>query len=454
MVPALVIVWSEAEPWRVGEAALFRHDDELVLGRGNDGGRRRVSFLRQRPGSNDDRGGLVATGISREQLVVCRLPDERSLNVVRRGQPRLRVNGVSCEDGVVRPGDTVEIERQLLLYCVARPTTIARLRDAEISMDFGEPDADGIIGESPAAWALRDALVNKGRTAGHVLITGESGTGKELAARAIRAHSDRAHGPFVATNASTFSPGLIDAELFGHAKNFPNPGMPERSGLVGDAHGGTLFLDEIGELPLDLHSRLLRVLDADGEYRRVGETFSRRTEFRLVAATNRDPSALKHDLLARIPWRVHLPSLRERREDVPLLARALVLGMARKSPATIARYVRTVGGRSDPRISVGLMDALVRWRFQTNVREIELQLAASISESQTDDLVPPSHVRAMFDRSRVSVPPPEDAAAAELRAALENQGGNVAAAARTLEMSRQSLYRLMEKHGIKFEKSE
>jgi DNA-binding NtrC family response regulator len=88
-----------------------------------------------------------------------------------------------------------------------------------------------------------------------VLLTGESGTGKELAARAIPAPSPRASGPFVAQKAATFTPGLIDAELFGNARNYPNPGMVERAGLVGEAHGGVLFLDEIGELPPELHAR-------------------------------------------------------------------------------------------------------------------------------------------------------------------------------------------------------
>lgn len=140
-----------------------------------------------------------------------------------------------------------------------------------------------------------------------MLITGESGTEKELAAGAIHARSRRGKNVLVAHNAATFPAGLIDAELFGNPKHYPNTGMPERPGLVGEADGGVLFLDEIGELPLEMRARLLRLLDAGGEYRRLGEAKGRRSDFRLVATTNRDASMLKHDLLSRLKVRVALP---------------------------------------------------------------------------------------------------------------------------------------------------
>src|SRR5690348_15490748 len=131
------------------------------------------------------------------------------------------------------------------------------------------------------------------RRPGHVLLTGASGTGKELAARAIHALSKRSGQRLVARNAATLPESLIDAELFGNAKNYPNPGMAERAGLVGQADGSTLFLDEIAELPSSSQAHLLRVLD-DGEYHRLGDGLARRSDFRLVAATNRDVSSLKH----------------------------------------------------------------------------------------------------------------------------------------------------------------
>src|SRR6185503_16398678 len=117
------------------------------------------------------------------------------------------------------------------------------------------------------------------------------------AARALHELSPRAERRLVSRNAATLPSGLMDAELFGNAKNYPNPGMAERAGLIGEANGGTLFLDEIGELPAELQAHLLRVLDGDGEYQRLGDAQQRRSDFRLVAATNRDPSSLKHDFL-------------------------------------------------------------------------------------------------------------------------------------------------------------
>ena len=123
---------------------------------------------------------------------------------------------------------------------------------------------------------------------------------------------------------ATLPAGLIDAELFGNVANYPNAGMAERPGLIGEADGSTLFLDEIGELPDALQTHLLRVLDDGGEYQRLGDARRRHADLRLIAATNRPVRQLKHDLAARLRLRVHLPGLNERPEDVPLLARFLL----------------------------------------------------------------------------------------------------------------------------------
>src|SRR4029077_9274313 len=127
-----------------------------------------------------------------------------------------------------------------------------------------------------------------------VVIAGQSGSGKELVAQAIHALSGRADRRLVSRSAATLPEALIDAELFGNAKNYPNPGMVERSGLIGEAHGSTLFLDELGELPHAAQAHLLRVLDG-GEYQRLGEAQARVSDFRLVVATNRILSSLKPD---------------------------------------------------------------------------------------------------------------------------------------------------------------
>ncbi len=129
----------------------------------------------------------------------------------------------------------------------------------------------------------------------------------------------------------------MDAELFGHAKNYPNQGSPERRGLVGEADGGTLFLDEFAELPASLQAHLLRVLD-DGEYHRLGDARARRADLRLIAATNRPEQSLKHDVLARLKARIAVPDFDARREDIPLLVAHLLRRQAAGAPALLERF--------------------------------------------------------------------------------------------------------------------
>jgi two-component system nitrogen regulation response regulator GlnG/two-component system response regulator HydG len=377
---ALVIAWCPAEPRRVGEVALLPEGGQaLVLGRG-EARAGRLAFVRQRPGANEPTAPLASPGISREQLRVRAHAGGVLVEVV--GRCPALADGKPVERCLLLPGDTLLLKGQLLLLCVRRPAELAPLRDfpAAAVRAFGEPDAFGLTGESPAAWRLRDALAFTAKAGAHALLVGASGTGKELSARALHALSARAGKPFVARSAATFPTELVDAELFGNARGYPNPGMPERPGLVGAADGGTLFLDEIGELPSSLQSHLLRVLDGGGEYHRLGEPMPRRADVRLVAATNRDPAELKHDLVARMPLRLALPGLDARVEDVPLLARRLLLRAAGKSPETAGRFV--VDG--EPRLDGALVAHLVARRFTTHVRELEGLLWRAMAASRGD----------------------------------------------------------------------
>jgi DNA-binding NtrC family response regulator len=320
--------------------------------------------------------------------------------------------------------------------------------------EFGEPDAQGILGESAATWLLREQLAFVARSATHVLLVGASGTGKELAARAIHAMSARAANAFVDRNAATLPAGIIDAELFGNARNYPNAGMPERPGLIGQADGGMLFLDELAELPGEQQSHLLRALDAGGEYQRLGESTCRRSDFRLVGATNRDPSVLKHDLRARLTSVVELSPLSSRREDIPLLARHLLMGAAKRSPDVAARFVEgSAKGRPHARFTPAFVEYILRQEFTTNARELEAVLWRAMSEATGADLAPPTGLagesgsapeRPTKVASRTAVEPSIE----RIRAALADAGGSVEKAARALGLSRFALYRLVKKHGL------
>ena len=214
---------------------------------------------------------LVGLPLSRRQLTV--RPNGANLVVERVGRCALLVNGLPAERAAVVPGDTILLRGQLLLFCTRRVPSIPKtvyFLDASFG-PFGEPDRVGILGEAPGTWQMREQVAFAANAGKHVLLHGESGTGKELAARAVHTLSPRSGRAFVSRNAATLPSGLIDAELFGNAKNYPNPGMVERAGLIGQADGGTLFLDEIAEIPLEQYAHLLRVLDSDGEYQRLGE---------------------------------------------------------------------------------------------------------------------------------------------------------------------------------------
>jgi two-component system nitrogen regulation response regulator GlnG/two-component system response regulator HydG len=448
-VLALVIAWSREEPHRAGEIAIVaKGAPRAILGRGwgEDPLEPRVRFFRQRPAVVEETPPLASAGISRRQLVIEAAAG--GVRVERVGQCVVEVNGARTEGGILATGDVLHLQRELVLLCTRRAALIPepRLFPKTSAGPFGEADALGMIGESPSSWRLREAISFAAQANTHVLVLGDSGTGKELVARGVHALSSRAGCPFVARNAATLPAALVDAELFGNAKNYPNAGMPERAGLVGQADGGTLFLDEIGELSAELQAHLLRVLDSDGEYQRLGEATTRRSSFRLVAATNRNPNVLKPDFLARLQCRIDVAPLARRREDIPLLVRHLLARAAEQSPAVVGRFL-TPNARVDP----ALVEYLLRRDYTANVREVESILWQSMSES-TGDIVelprslkpPPVEQTPRMPRPRTPTPTAE-----AVREAIGASGGNVVEAARVLGVSsRFVLYRLMKRYGI------
>jgi two-component system nitrogen regulation response regulator GlnG/two-component system response regulator HydG len=442
---ALVVVACESAPERLGEVLLPGVEPGWFGRETEDDAEPRWRLLRQRPEKNERTAPLDNPFLSRRHLKIACTGDH-TLTVQCQGRAPLRVDRTELEELTVHPGDVFELKGLFTFLCVERPQRLD-LAPAHHDHAFGYADEHGIVGESPAAWALRAQTAFAAGRGAHVLITGPSGTGKELVARAIHAGSSRARKPLVARNAATFPTGLIDAELFGNLANYPNAGMPERPGLVGQADGSTLFLDEIGELPIELQARLLRLLDS-GEYQRLGDARARVADFRLVAATNRAVTELKEDVAARLALRVHLPGLNERAEDIPLLARHLLQRIAARDAPVGERYLRNWDGHTgEPRISPTLVSGLIRHQYSTHVRELERLLWRSIQSSSAGTLELTSDVRAQLRE-----PPARRAAteitSEELRAALARHGGLKDRVWRELGLSsRHALLRLMKRLG-------
>ena len=445
--PALVVAWLEGAPELVG-AVLRPGREPAILGRGaGDGDERRVTPVRQAPGEEVALAPPRAPWMSRRQLRLQALDDTRLL-VENLGRAQLRVRGAPCGQAILhadRPGELMTLGDHALFVATRRPTRLTTCNHWTRPLQpLGDPDAVGLVGESPAAWALRERVAFVARQRGHVLVVGPSGAGKELVAQAMHALSPRAGERLVARNAATIPHALMDVELFGHVANYPNPGMRERPGLVGEADRGTLFLDELGELPEELQAHLLRVMDS-GEHQRLGDPRSRRVDVRLVAATNRDPESLKPDLRARFRHLVVVPPLDARRDDVPLIARHLLRLALHEDPSLGQRLF----DGSEPRLDVDLMAALLVHPLPLQVRELEALLWDAIAASTGERVrLGPLLEAGAFEPAGAT--PPAELTAEAIAAALERHEGHLERVWRDLGLkNRYVLRRLIAKHGLR-----
>jgi transcriptional regulator with GAF, ATPase, and Fis domain len=290
-----------------------------------------------------------------------------------------------------------------------------------------------------------------------VLVTGETGTGKELASRALHEHSLRARGPFVVFDCGAAPASLVESELFGHQKGAFTGAVEARAGVFEIADGGTIFLDEIGELPLELQPKLLRVLERR-EVRRIGANHAKAVDVRIVAATNRrlkDEVAagrFRQDLYYRLAVvEVTLPPIRERREDLSVLV-AHIIGRAARGHVTLAPAVR---------------DLFASYSWPGNVRELANVLDRALpfcdGETITLDALPdalraakPTLTPPQLDVARNGALPFKDAKDEVIDLferqyvidLIDRHGGNITRAARTADMDRKSITRLMRKHGL------
>jgi DNA-binding NtrC family response regulator len=348
-----------------------------------------------------------------------------------------------ARDFVQKPWDN-----ERLLSIVRTQTELGRAlrRGRQLEAANRALQADGssaILAESGAMRPVLEMIARVGPSDANVLITGENGSGKSLVAQALHAVSPRTGRPMVTVNAGGMAEGVFESELFGHLKGSFTDAKADRVGRFELADGSTLFLDEIANVPLTQQQKLLRVIET-GEFERLGSSKTRKVNVRLISATNADLNAevaagkFRQDLLFRLNTiEIHLPPLRDRREDIPLLAKHFLHQHAQ-------RYRKHVSG-FDP----GAMQQLLDHRWPGNVRELDHAVERSVlmsggSTIRSQDLglrVDGGGAARIEDMSL------EDVEAFLIKKAMARYG-NVSQAARALGLSRSALYRRLERYKL------
>ena len=334
-------------------------------------------------------------------------------------------------------------ENARLLSIVRTQIELGRaLRKAEGASTALHGEGEEMIGTAPSMRPVIEIIQRVGPSDANVLIRGENGTGKGVVARALHHASRRAARPLVSVNIGGLSEGVFESELFGHVRGAFTDAKSDRTGRFELADGGTLFLDEIANLTSAQQAKLLRVVES-GEFERVGSSQTRRVDVRLLSATNASleddvqAGRFRQDLLFRLNTvEIRLPPLRERREDVPLLASHFLARQA-------ARYRKPITGFAQP-----AMSALLEHSWPGNVRELEHVIERAVlmttgREIGRSDLglQPPSE-------QRIEEMSLEDVEALLIRKALARHDGNVSRAAEALGLSRSAMYRRIQRYGL------
>ncbi len=362
-------------------------------------------------------------------------------------------------DYVTKPFDDIDRIAIVLEKAMERYRLMQKLKQLERS-HAGEGSYEGIIGKSRKIQEVFNTVESIAPTTSTVLVTGESGTGKELIARAIHNRSERRTKPFVVINCAAIPVHLLESELFGHKKGSFTGAVADKKGLFEEAHGGTIFLDEIGEVPPAIQVKLLRVLQ-EGEVRAVGGMNSHIVDVRLVAATNQDLQVAVHegrfreDLFYRLNViGIHLPPLRERADDIPLLAYYF-----------LQQFSERMKKKMD-RISVDALQALQNYSWVGNVRELENVIERAVvlaaGETVTAQDLPPRVLGESFylvgeeRESDLTKLPYQDAKTRALTAfnrayitsLLKQAQGNISFAAERAGMDRSNFKKLIKRYGV------
>ena len=398
-----------------------------------------------RTSSNDGEEGLTLL----KQIKVFR-PDVPCILMTAWGSIDLAVRGMRAGafDFITKPWDN-----GVLLERIETATQIknSKFKIQNSPLSLGEGPGVRLLGvRLPSLSNIYSTVARVAPTNAPVLITGESGTGKELIAEAIHRQSKRANGPFVKVNLGGISSTLFESEMFGHKKGSFTDATADRIGRFELAKGGTIFLDEIGELSLASQVKLLRVLQ-DQTYEVLGDSHTRRTDVRVVCATNADlrqmveEHAFREDLFYRINLiNLHLPPLRERREDIPLLVEHFL------REACLANNFPVVTASHE---AIAYLQTLP---FPGNIRELKNLVERALL---MHDLASPQLTAAEFAAPSHPVPVPsaspegpaatlDDLERTAIAACIQKHNGNLSLVAKELGISRGALYRKIEKHGL------
>ena len=390
------------------------------------------------------------------QLINVRLTPNGEIDALPKAFERVLRSFAAFAATAIANARLFEENRELIRQLDRRNADLTR-ENARLKV-MAEPQEDQVVGESPPFQAALDLARRSASSPVAVLLLGETGTGKDVFANAIHRLGKRRDRPFVAQNCAALPETLLESELFGHRKGAFSGALADKKGLVHEANGGTLFLDEIGDMPLALQAKILRLLE-EGSVRRLGDTRLEKVDVRIVAATNVDlpqkiaQGSFREDLYYRLSvFPVMIPPLRERPSDIPLLIDFFL------------RRIAQAHGRSGFALTPRALDALCRWRYPGNVRELKNMAERAALLVDGDERIDLKHLPPQLAKAGPDIIVPATPTVTEdvsLRTAvrlyeaivIENRlreaGWNQSRAARLLQISRRSLVEKLQRYAIR-----